>query len=158
MQLGLRPIGIFAIVRETMSSSVSYGHFVGYPGRRIRPDRESTDPLDMMRRRDEYALDCRICAAVQTDDIVEEWARHSGRQVQTDVRREGALLQEAVSWLQNKCVDPGTELEDKDVGPFRTARGRFGIPVGSAARILLKFMRDRENRNANPHRGGEAAP
>eukprot|EP00959_Pyramimonas_sp_CCMP1952_P445462 9326688-Pyramimonas_sp.AAC.1 len=95
MQLGLRPIRIFAIVRETMSSLISDGHFVGYPGRRIRPDRESTDPIDMMRRRDEYALDCRIRAAVQTDDMIEEWARHLGRQVQTDVRREGALLQEA---------------------------------------------------------------
>eukprot|EP00959_Pyramimonas_sp_CCMP1952_P081728 1707280-Pyramimonas_sp.AAC.1 len=81
-----------------------------------------------MRRRDEYALDCRIRAAVQTDDIIEEWARHLGRQVQTDVRREGALLQEAVSWLQNRYIDLGTELQDKDAGPFRTACGRFGIP------------------------------
>eukprot|EP00959_Pyramimonas_sp_CCMP1952_P256391 5355503-Pyramimonas_sp.AAC.1 len=58
-----------------MSSFISDGHFVGCPGRRIRPDRASADPISTMRRRDECALDCRIRAAVQTDDIKEEWAR-----------------------------------------------------------------------------------
>eukprot|EP00959_Pyramimonas_sp_CCMP1952_P243317 5085984-Pyramimonas_sp.AAC.1 len=161
MHIGLRIIGILAIVRETMSSFISDGHFIGYPGRIIRPARENTDPVYLKRRRDEFALDCRIRAAVQTDDLIEEWARNLGRQVQTDVRREGALLQEAVSGLQNRYTDPGTELQDEDAGPFRTACGRFGIPVATAARSLLKFMRDREQniregRNANPHHGSEA--
>eukprot|EP00959_Pyramimonas_sp_CCMP1952_P251958 5264583-Pyramimonas_sp.AAC.1 len=71
MQLGLRPIRTFAIVRETMSSFISDGYFVGYPGQINCPDRERTGPVDLMRRRDEYALDCRIRAAVQTDNIIE---------------------------------------------------------------------------------------
>ena len=108
MQLGLRPTRIFAIVRETMSSFISEGRFIGYPGRVIRPDGASADLIAKMRRKDEYVLDSRIRAAVQTDDIIEEWARNLGRKVQTDVRCKGALLQEAISWLQDKCTDPGT--------------------------------------------------
>eukprot|EP00959_Pyramimonas_sp_CCMP1952_P349069 7313759-Pyramimonas_sp.AAC.1 len=38
MLLGLHPIRIFAIVREIISSFMSEGHFMGYPGRIIRPD------------------------------------------------------------------------------------------------------------------------
>eukprot|EP00959_Pyramimonas_sp_CCMP1952_P404993 8487918-Pyramimonas_sp.AAC.1 len=74
MQLGLRIIRILAIVRETMGSFISDGHFVGYPGRIIRPARENADPVYLRRRRDESALDCRIRAAVQTGDLIEEWA------------------------------------------------------------------------------------
>eukprot|EP00959_Pyramimonas_sp_CCMP1952_P455016 9470876-Pyramimonas_sp.AAC.1 len=44
MQLGLRIIRILAIVRETMSSFISDGHFVGCLVRIIRPARENTDP------------------------------------------------------------------------------------------------------------------
>eukprot|EP00959_Pyramimonas_sp_CCMP1952_P395084 8277783-Pyramimonas_sp.AAC.1 len=151
MQLGLRIMRILAIVRETMSSFISDGRFVGCLGRIIRPAKENADTVYLRRRRDEYAL----------DDLIEEWARNLGRQVQTDIRREGASLQEAISWLQNKYIDPGTELQDKDAGPSRNARGRFGISVATAARSLLKFVRDREqnareNRNANPRHGSEA--
>eukprot|EP00959_Pyramimonas_sp_CCMP1952_P297823 6230184-Pyramimonas_sp.AAC.1 len=50
-----------------------------------------------MRRKDESALDCRIRAAVQTDDIIKEWARNVGRKVQTDARCNGPQIQEAIS-------------------------------------------------------------
>eukprot|EP00959_Pyramimonas_sp_CCMP1952_P118662 2480530-Pyramimonas_sp.AAC.1 len=123
MQLSLRPIRTFAIVRMTMGSFISEGYYIGYPGRIIRPDKANTDPVAKMRRKDEYALDCLIRAAVQTDDIIEEWARNLGRKVQTDVRCNGALIQEAISWLQGKYSVPGTELQDIDTGPFRTACG-----------------------------------
>jgi hypothetical protein len=127
-----------------VSSFISDGHLVDYPGRTIRAAGGSTDDDHYKRRRDAYALDCRIRAAVQTDDLIEEWARNLGRQVRTDIRRGGSLLQEAIYWLQNRCVDANAELQDKDAGPFRTARGKFGIPAATAARNLLKFIRDRE--------------
>eukprot|EP00959_Pyramimonas_sp_CCMP1952_P276624 5782154-Pyramimonas_sp.AAC.1 len=63
MQLGFRIIRIFAIVRETMSSFISDGHFAGYPGRIIRAARGGADPDYLRRRRDECALDDRIRAA-----------------------------------------------------------------------------------------------
>eukprot|EP00959_Pyramimonas_sp_CCMP1952_P151960 3179360-Pyramimonas_sp.AAC.1 len=63
MQLGLRPIRIVATVRETMGSFISEGYYIGYPGRVIRPDEASADPVAKMRRKDECALDCRIRAA-----------------------------------------------------------------------------------------------
>eukprot|EP00959_Pyramimonas_sp_CCMP1952_P173750 3630490-Pyramimonas_sp.AAC.1 len=99
-----------------MSSFISEGHFIGYPGRIIRFDGASTDLVATMRRKDEYALYCRIRAAVQTGDIIEEWARNLVRKAQTDVRCKGAPLQEAISWLQDKYTDPGTELQDVDAG------------------------------------------
>eukprot|EP00959_Pyramimonas_sp_CCMP1952_P216005 4518078-Pyramimonas_sp.AAC.1 len=74
MQLGLRLIRILAIVREIVSSFISDGYFVGYPGRIIRSVRGGTDNVHFRRRRDESALDCRIRAAVQTGDLIEEWA------------------------------------------------------------------------------------
>eukprot|EP00959_Pyramimonas_sp_CCMP1952_P183993 3847073-Pyramimonas_sp.AAC.1 len=74
MQLGLRPVRTLAIVREIISSFISEGHFIGYPGRIIRPDVASAENISTKRRTDEYALDCRIRAAVQTDDIIEKWA------------------------------------------------------------------------------------
>eukprot|EP00959_Pyramimonas_sp_CCMP1952_P300371 6282594-Pyramimonas_sp.AAC.1 len=77
-----------------------------------------------------------------------------GRKVQNDVRRHGALIQEAFSWLQDKYPDPGTELQDKDYGPFRTACGKYGVAAATAARSLIQFMRDR--RNNNPDSDGEA--
>eukprot|EP00959_Pyramimonas_sp_CCMP1952_P283651 5929356-Pyramimonas_sp.AAC.1 len=102
MQLGLRVIRIVAIVREVMSSFISDGHFVGYPGRIIRAARGSTDNVHFRRRRDDYALDCRIRTAVQGSD---------GR----PHRRLGPY------------IDADTELQDKDAGPFRTACGKFVI-------------------------------
>eukprot|EP00959_Pyramimonas_sp_CCMP1952_P142410 2981449-Pyramimonas_sp.AAC.1 len=63
MQLGLRLIRIFAIVREIISYSISEDHFIGYPGRIIRPEMVSTNEIDSKKRTDEYALDCRIRAA-----------------------------------------------------------------------------------------------
>eukprot|EP00959_Pyramimonas_sp_CCMP1952_P388029 8131509-Pyramimonas_sp.AAC.1 len=66
----------------------------------------STENIASKRRTDEYALDCRIRAAVQTDDVIVKWAHKMGRKVQNDVRCHGALLQEAISWLQDKYLDP----------------------------------------------------
>eukprot|EP00959_Pyramimonas_sp_CCMP1952_P440948 9231563-Pyramimonas_sp.AAC.1 len=63
MQPGLRPMRMFEIVRETMSSFISEGYYIGYPGRIIRPDKASTDPATKLRRKDEYALECRVRAA-----------------------------------------------------------------------------------------------
>eukprot|EP00959_Pyramimonas_sp_CCMP1952_P224561 4695541-Pyramimonas_sp.AAC.1 len=77
-----------------------------------------------------------------------------GRKVQNDVRRHGALRQEAISWLQDKYPDPGAELQDKDYGPFRTACGKYGVATATAARSLIQFMRDR--RRNNPYHDGEA--
>eukprot|EP00959_Pyramimonas_sp_CCMP1952_P300455 6284325-Pyramimonas_sp.AAC.1 len=82
-----------------------------------------TDNIASKRRTDEYALDCRIRAAVQTDDILETWAHNMGRKVQNDVRCHGALIEEAISWLHDKYPNPGTELQCKDHGHFRTACG-----------------------------------
>eukprot|EP00959_Pyramimonas_sp_CCMP1952_P019935 421041-Pyramimonas_sp.AAC.1 len=81
------------------------------------------DNIASKRRTDEHALDCRICAAVQTDDIIEKWAHNTGRNVQNDIRCHGALRQGAISWLQDKYPNPRTELQDKDHGHFRTACG-----------------------------------
>eukprot|EP00959_Pyramimonas_sp_CCMP1952_P276117 5771567-Pyramimonas_sp.AAC.1 len=63
IHLGLRIVRILAILRETMSSFISDGYFVGYPGRIIRAARGNAYPVYLRRRRDEYALDCRIRAA-----------------------------------------------------------------------------------------------
>eukprot|EP00959_Pyramimonas_sp_CCMP1952_P025235 529219-Pyramimonas_sp.AAC.1 len=60
-----------AIVREIMSSFISDGYFVGYPGRIIRAAGGGADNVHFRRRRDEYALDCRIRTAVQTGDLIE---------------------------------------------------------------------------------------
>eukprot|EP00959_Pyramimonas_sp_CCMP1952_P034218 717138-Pyramimonas_sp.AAC.1 len=74
MQLGLRIIRVIAIVREIMSSFISDGHFVDYPGRTIRAAGGGADDDQYKRRRDAYALDCRIRAAIQTGGLIEEWA------------------------------------------------------------------------------------
>eukprot|EP00959_Pyramimonas_sp_CCMP1952_P426617 8935077-Pyramimonas_sp.AAC.1 len=66
----------------------------------------STENIASKRRTDENALDCRVRAAVQTDDIIEKWAHKMGRKVQNHVRCHGALIQEAISWLQDKYPDP----------------------------------------------------
>eukprot|EP00959_Pyramimonas_sp_CCMP1952_P121542 2541461-Pyramimonas_sp.AAC.1 len=88
MQLGLRPIRIFAVIREIISYCMSENHFIGFPGRIIRPDMVSTKEIGSKKRTDEcaLALDCRIRAVVKTDDIVERWAHKMGRRVQNDVR------------------------------------------------------------------------
>eukprot|EP00959_Pyramimonas_sp_CCMP1952_P095631 1998919-Pyramimonas_sp.AAC.1 len=87
MELGLRPIRMFAIIREIISYFISEDHFIGYPGRISRPEMMSTDQIESKKRTDAYALDCRIRAAVQTGDIIEKWAHKMGRKVQNDVRR-----------------------------------------------------------------------
>eukprot|EP00959_Pyramimonas_sp_CCMP1952_P024000 502986-Pyramimonas_sp.AAC.1 len=45
---------------------------------------------------DAYALDCRIRAAVETDDLIEAWARDIGRQGRAEIRRQDMKLQDAV--------------------------------------------------------------
>eukprot|EP00959_Pyramimonas_sp_CCMP1952_P406955 8529196-Pyramimonas_sp.AAC.1 len=44
---------------------------------------------------DVCALDCRIRAAVETDDLIEAWARDIGRQGRVEIRRQGMKLQDA---------------------------------------------------------------
>eukprot|EP00959_Pyramimonas_sp_CCMP1952_P010617 222453-Pyramimonas_sp.AAC.1 len=90
--------------------------------------------IDSKKRTDEYALGCRIRAAVKTDDIIGRWAHKMGRRVQNDVRCHGALIQDAISWLQDKYPDPGADPQDKEDGPFRTACGIYGAAAATAAR------------------------
>eukprot|EP00959_Pyramimonas_sp_CCMP1952_P394562 8267095-Pyramimonas_sp.AAC.1 len=66
----------------------------------------STDEIESEERTDAYALDCRVRAAVETDDMIETWAHKMGRKVHNDVRRHGAVIQEAITWLQDKYPDP----------------------------------------------------
>eukprot|EP00959_Pyramimonas_sp_CCMP1952_P079663 1666116-Pyramimonas_sp.AAC.1 len=77
-----------------------------------------------------------------------------GRKVQNDVRCHGALIQDAISWLQDKYPDPGTDPQDKEDGPSRTACGLYGAAAATAARSITQCMNDR--RNNDPEHDGEA--
>eukprot|EP00959_Pyramimonas_sp_CCMP1952_P107139 2239991-Pyramimonas_sp.AAC.1 len=94
----------------------------------------STNEIESKKRTDEYALDCRIRAAVETDDIIETWTHKMGRKVHNDVRRHGAIIQDAITGLHDRYPDPGADLQDKEGGPFRTACGLFGAAAATAAR------------------------
>eukprot|EP00959_Pyramimonas_sp_CCMP1952_P151366 3167208-Pyramimonas_sp.AAC.1 len=51
---------------------------------------------DDKRTTDACALDCRIRAAIETNDLIGRWAHDLGRQGRADIRRQGAKLQGAI--------------------------------------------------------------
>eukprot|EP00959_Pyramimonas_sp_CCMP1952_P263692 5514612-Pyramimonas_sp.AAC.1 len=142
--------------REIISCFIAEGHCIAYPGSNFLALCAGVDYDHDKRQKDAHALDCRIRAAIETDDLIEEWARDLGKQVRTDIRRQGAKLQGALRWLQDKHEDGDTELQDKDEGPFRTACGKFGIPIATAARDIIRFTRDRVKSVSES--GGAAGP
>eukprot|EP00959_Pyramimonas_sp_CCMP1952_P419868 8794572-Pyramimonas_sp.AAC.2 len=103
---------VFAIVRELNSCFLAEGYYIAYPthGLYTRDKAEGRDTDQ--RRTDAHALDRRIRAAVETDDLIEAWARDLGKQRRTEIRRQGVRLQEAVFFLYSFVES--TEDQDSD--------------------------------------------
>eukprot|EP00959_Pyramimonas_sp_CCMP1952_P345321 7231794-Pyramimonas_sp.AAC.1 len=99
------------------------GFYITYPSASFLARGTGVGCDDDKRLTDAYALGCRIRAAIETDDLIEEWAHDLGRQGRTYIRRQGMELQGAIHWLY-PCVE-ATELQGKDEGPFRSACGIF---------------------------------
>eukprot|EP00959_Pyramimonas_sp_CCMP1952_P043712 913621-Pyramimonas_sp.AAC.1 len=130
---------VFVIVRELISCFIAEGHYIACPTHGLYA-RDAAAGYDTDKRRtDAWALDCRIRAAVETEDLIEAWARDLGKLRRAEMRRQGMKLQDAVFFLYPFVES--TEIQDSDEGPFRSACGKYGAYVATAARGIVRYAK-----------------
>eukprot|EP00959_Pyramimonas_sp_CCMP1952_P165198 3452843-Pyramimonas_sp.AAC.1 len=153
LELGLRIIRVIVIIREFINCFIAEGYYIAHPSAIFLARGTDVEYADDKRLTDSYALDCRIRAAIETYDLIEEWAHDLGRQGRADIRRQGMKLQGAIHWLYPYVE--ATELQDKDEGPFRSARGKCGTFAATAARGVIRHARKQRVTSVRERRGAD---